>query len=167
MTDAGGVRPNPCNEAERKRHIEQAEASYTLPRIPKDMVISGRAHVIDGDTIAIRGTKIRIAGIDAPELDIPWGQKAKWAMVSICKGNVVTAELDGERSYDRLVGTCYLADGRDIGAELVKQGLALDLPCFSRGKYRDLEPADARRKLAFGKFRHLSIRSERQTARPI
>ena len=43
--------------------------------------ISGKAHVIDGDTIVIKRTKIRLAGIDAPELDQPFGQKSKWAMV--------------------------------------------------------------------------------------
>ncbi len=131
---------------------------YELPKMPQSMVLKGRVYVIDGDTIRINGTKIRLAGIDAPELDMPWGQKSKWAMVSICKGQFVTAELDGERSYDRLVGTCYLPDGRDIGAELVKLGLALDLPEFSRGKYRHLEPPGARRRLANGRFGHTSIR---------
>jgi endonuclease YncB( thermonuclease family) len=31
--------------------------------------ISGAARIIDGDTIAITGTKIRLEGIDAPETD--------------------------------------------------------------------------------------------------
>ncbi|WP_170607795.1 thermonuclease family protein [Ruegeria arenilitoris] len=123
----------------------------------------GRAYIIDGDTICIKGTKIRLAGIDAPELDQPWGQKSKWAMVNICKGQIITAELDGERSYDRLVGTCYLPDGRDIGAELIKLGLALDLPRFSMGKYRHLEPQGARQRLGNGRFGHASIRFRQQT----
>ncbi|MFV2002606.1 MAG: nuclease, partial [Paracoccaceae bacterium] len=55
--------------------------------------------------------------------------------------------LNGERSHDRLVGTCCLPDGRDIAAELVRQGLALDWARFSGGKYRHLEPSDARNKL--------------------
>lgn len=78
-------------------------------------------------------------------------------MVVICRDHIVTAELDGERSFDCLVATCHLPDGRDIGAELVKQGLALDLAEFSRGKYREFEPAGARQKLANGKFGHSSI----------
>lgn len=119
------------------------------PTPPKPVVgrIAGKCHVIDGDTIVIKRTKIRLAGINAPELHEPWGQKSKWAMVGICKGQVVTAELTGETSYDRLIGTCYLADGTDIGAELIKQGLALDGGYFSSGKYRHLEPYGARRKL--------------------
>lgn len=89
-------------------------------------IIEGACHVIDGDTIRFGQTKIRLAGIDAPELDMPFGQKAKWAMVGLCKGHKIRAECTGEQSYDRLVATCYLPDGRDLGAELVKRGLALD-----------------------------------------
>lgn len=33
--------------------------------------------MIDGDTIAIGKQKIRLAGIDAPELNKPYGKKAK------------------------------------------------------------------------------------------
>jgi endonuclease YncB( thermonuclease family) len=112
--------------------------------------LSGRAWVIDGDTIVIGRTKIRLAGIDAPELDRPFGQKSKWAMVDICKGHVITAELTGEWSHDRMVGTCYLPDGRDIGAELVGRGLALDWPMFSGGRYRSLEPKGVRRYMKAG-----------------
>jgi len=137
--------------------------TQTNPPIPESLVLTGKAYVIDGDTIRIQKTKIRIAGVDAPELNMPWGQKSKWAMVAICKGQTITVKLDGERSYDRLVGTCFLPDGRDIGAELIKQGLALDLPHFSGGKYRHLEPADARRKLRNGQFGHASIKVVQRT----
>lgn len=117
------------------------------PPFPISMMLSGRAHVIDGDTIRIGKIKVRLAGIDAPELDRPWGQKSKWEMVRICKGQDITVELTGDTSYDRLVGTCYLPDGTDIGAEIIKAGLALDGGFYSEGKYRHLEPAGIRRKL--------------------
>jgi endonuclease YncB( thermonuclease family) len=117
------------------------------PAAPTLRTLRGTCHVIDGDTIMIGRTKIRLAGIDAPELDQPCGQKAKWAMVGLCKGQVITAELTGETSHDRLVGTCYLPDARDIGAELIKQGLALDWALFTNGKYRELEPPGVRRRL--------------------
>lgn len=117
------------------------------PAAPTLRTLRGTCHVIDGDTLVIGRTKIRLAGIDAPELDQPYGQKAKWAMVGLCKGQVITAELTGETSHDRLVGTCYLPDGRDVGAELIRQGLALDWALFSNGKYRALEPPGVRRRL--------------------
>ena len=147
---------------ENRKPVRRATTN-NLPAMPRNMTLSGKAYIIDGDTIVIQGIKVRLAGIDAPEINMPWGQKSKWAMVAICKGQIVTAELDGERSFDRLVGTCFLPDRRDIGAELIKQGLALDLPEFSSGKYRHLEPDGARRKLRNGMYGHASIRVTRHT----
>ena len=114
---------------------------------PVETIVRGRCWVVDGDTIVIDRLHIRLAGIDAPELDHPWGQQSKWTMVRLCKGQMITARIKPEMSYDRVVAECFLPDGRDLAAELVKAGLALDWPKFSGGKYRHLEPADARRKL--------------------
>ncbi len=126
---------------------EEARRGKLAIAVPPAGIVEGACFVIDGDTIRIGQTKIRLAGIDAPELDMPWGQKAKWAMVGLCKGHKIRAECTGEQSHDRLVATCYLPDGRDLGAELVKQGLALDYPLFSGGKYKRYEVRGARRKL--------------------
>lgn len=146
-----------------KKQSAAPSQNQILPTIPPNRRLIGRAYVIDGDTIKIKGIKIRLAGIDAPEVNMPWGQKSKWAMVDICKGQTITVELDGERSYDRLVGTCFLPDGSDLGAEIIQRGLALDLPFFSGGKYRHLEPEGARKKLCNGKFGHASIRITQRT----
>tara|TARA_R110000751_G_scaffold121506_1_gene221981 strand:+ start:1786 stop:2418 length:633 start_codon:yes stop_codon:yes gene_type:complete len=144
------VKPAPAHLHPQQKHKDHAPP----PPIPASRQMKGRAYVIDGDTIAIERIKIRLAGIDAPELDQPWGQKSKWAMVRLCKGQTIRVELTGETSYDRLVGTCYLPDGRDIGAEIIKQGLALDGGYYSKGKYRHLEPDGVRQKLKFyGRWR--------------
>ena len=99
---------------------------------------SGYAHVIDGDTIKIRGMKIRLAGINAPELDRPYGVKSKYEMVNIVKGKKVYVVPDGTTSFDRIVATCYIDGDVDIGAELIKRGLALDIPSFTGGKFSSL-----------------------------
>jgi len=103
--------------------------------------------VIDGDTIDIDDVRLRLAGIDAPELEHPYGNQAKCALVRLCKGQVITARILPELSYDRVVAQCFLPDGRDLAAELVRAGLALDWPKFSGGRYRHLEAPDARRRL--------------------
>ena len=110
-------------------------------------ILRGRAWVVDGDTIIIDKVSIRIAGIDAPEMDQPYGIKSKYAMMAICKGRTITAEVMPETSYDRVVAKCLLPDGTDIAALLVAQGLALDWAKFSGGVYRPLEPEGVRRKL--------------------
>jgi micrococcal nuclease len=109
--------------------------------------IRGRAWVVDGDTIIIEQTSIRLAGIDAPELDHPYGLVAKSAMIRLCRGQVIDAVIHDHTSHERLVATCYLPDGRDLSAELVKLGLAIDWRKFSDGKYRHLEQAGVREKL--------------------
>lgn len=121
--------------------------------------VKGRCHVIDGDTIVIGGQHIRLAGIDAPELDRPYGQNAKWALVELCKGRTVRAVPTSDTSYERIVASCYLDDGRDLSAEMVRLGMALDWPKFSGGKYRTLEPPGIRKKL-FEKARVVSIRHD-------
>ncbi len=126
---------------EPKRH---GYAKITLPEGEK---VTGMAWVIDGDTIKIRQLKIRLAGIDAPELDQPFGQKSKWEMVKICKGQTIHVDLTGDQSYDRLVGVCCLDDGTDIGAELIRRGLALDGGHYAKGKYRHVEPRGERKRV--------------------
>ncbi|KXG87703.1 hypothetical protein ATO67_18230 [Agrobacterium bohemicum] len=68
-------------------------------------------------------------------------------MVKLCKGQTITARIRPELSYDRVVAEFFLSDGRDLAAEMVSAGMALDWPKFSGGKYRHLETADARKKL--------------------
>jgi micrococcal nuclease len=69
-------------------------------------------------------------------------------VIRLCKGHDIRAEIiEGATTYERLVATCYLPDGRDLAAELVKQGLALDWAKHSGGIYRALETPDARQKL--------------------
>lgn len=109
------------------------------PKAQANRILEGRCHVIDGDTIVIEGTHVRLAGIDAPELDQPYGQKAKFALIALCKGKRVKAILTDNMTYERVVAKCLLPDGTDLSAALVTQGLALDWAKFSGGAYRHLE----------------------------
>lgn len=125
---------------------ESFDAATAHP-VKRSRVLEGPAYVTDGDTITIQKTQIRLYGIDAPELNHPYGKKAKWAMVSLCKGQRIRAEITDEDEYGRTVAKCFLPDGRDLSGELVKQGLAIDWPKFSKGKYRHLEVVGIRKKL--------------------
>ncbi|MGR3434157.1 MAG: thermonuclease family protein, partial [Shimia sp.] len=109
--------------------------------------LTGRCRVVDGDTIVIGTTSIRLFGMDALELHHPYGHVSRRAMADLCRGHEITAEIRPEASYDRVVARCFLPDGRDLSAELVALGLAIDGPRFSGGIYRHLEVPDARRKM--------------------
>lgn len=108
--------------------------------------IRGYAAVVDGDTIRINSTAIRLAGVDAEEISEPNGPAARAALAAIVVGRTVSCEPRG-RSYNRIVAVCYIG-AMDIGAELVRRGAALDCLRYSAGRYRALEPAGARSRLA-------------------
>ncbi len=109
-------------------------------------VIEGKARVIDGDTIVVAGVKVRLNGVDAMELGTEAGQQAKAAMSKIVNRQNVTCELNGERSYDRMIGVCY-ANGNDVAAVLIANGYALDCARYSGGRYKNYETKAARSRL--------------------
>jgi endonuclease YncB( thermonuclease family) len=111
-----------------------------------DMI--GQASVIDGDTLEIHGTRIRIFGIDAPESDqlcrddeselYRCGQRASNALFDfIGRRSVACIEVDRDR-YKRAVSVCTVG-ATDIADWLVRNGLALDWPQYSRGGYAAAE----------------------------
>ncbi len=126
--------------------IEPFDAKSAEP-LSCNTVLNGSAYVIDGDSLVIQKIQIRLFGVDAPEINHPYGQKAKWALVSLCKGQTVQAEFIEQDDHGRTVARCYLQDGRDLSAEMVKLGLAIDWPKFSNGEYQALEAPNLRRKL--------------------
>ena len=112
-----------------------------------DRVIEGRVTVVrDVDTIIVAGTPVRLNGVDGPEVSNRAGRDARIFMTRLVRGETVTCQLNGERTYDRWVGVCYL-DGQDIGAIAVANGHALDCRRYSGGRYRDLETPAARSRI--------------------
>jgi hypothetical protein len=98
--------------------------------------ISGRARVVDVDTVVVAGTHIRLQGLDAEELAMTNGPKSRAVMQDIVSDHIITCKPDGTRSYNRVVATCLLPDGTDIGRELIRRGWGLDCQRYSHGRYR-------------------------------
>jgi endonuclease YncB( thermonuclease family) len=107
-----------------------------------DTLVGEVTHVRDGDTIEVDGTAIRLNGVAAPERTELGYHTAKTAMEALVKGRIVECDLNGERSYDRLIGVCFI-DGADLGAVMIKMGVARDCPAYSGGRYRNLEESAA------------------------
>ena len=101
-------------------------------------------HVRDGDTIEVGKIPIRLNGVSAPELKEKMGSLSKQFMLDLVDGKRVRCELTGVKTYDRLVGTCYLGD-QDIGIAVIEAGIALDCPRYSGGRYAEFETAAARK----------------------
>lgn len=114
------------------------------PAVAQATLTGAVTHVRNGDTIEIADIPIRLNGIAAPELEDPQGPAARDFMKNLVAGKIVSCELDGERSYDRVIGVCYL-DGQDIGALIINAGLARDCPKFSNGRYDEFNTAASER----------------------
>ena len=103
-------------------------------------------HVRDGDTIEVGKIPIRLNGVSAPEMKERLGPQSKKFMRDLVNGKSVRCVLTGAKTYDRLVGTCYLG-GKDIGVAVIKNGLALDCPRYSGGRYAEFELTEARERI--------------------
>jgi endonuclease YncB( thermonuclease family) len=104
------------------------------------ITISGPARVIDGDTLKIGDTKVRLNGIDAAELNTDLGQIARDALIEIIDGRPLTCALTGRKTWDRQVGYCVTPDGQDIAEKLISDGFALACPRYDRRYVRFEQP---------------------------
>lgn len=101
--------------------------------------ITGPAEAADGDTLSLGDMRIRLFGIDAPELDQScdrggeaWacGEAAKAELAKLVQGNSVTCLGHETDAYDRLVATCRV--GRlDLGEAMVGAGWAIAYTQYS------------------------------------
>lgn len=105
-------------------------------RAQRDPALAGRpTHITDGDTLRFGETRVRLYGIQAPEMDTPEGPRARAALVALIGSGDVVCEDTGERSYRRVVARCFDARGRDLSEQMVREGWANDWPRFSGGRY--------------------------------
>lgn len=98
-----------------------------------------QVRVIDGDTIETVGEsprRIRIFGIDAPEIGQRGGRAARERLKKIINGARVAIETTGKKSYDRIVARVRHTDGRDVGAMMVSDGYAVAVPFFTKAYVR-------------------------------
>lgn len=111
------------------------------PASAADLV--GRASM-DGDTIELHGTRIRLYGIDAPESaqlcrdsqgkEYRCGQTSANALADLSTASR-SPVIRGPDQYGGTVAVCAVS-GVDLGDWLVRRGLAVDYAHYSKGKYR-------------------------------
>ena len=84
-------------------------------------------NVVDGDTLDVNGVgRIRLVGVNAPEVGEPGYQKAKDFVKSKCLGRVVGLDIDDSKPYDkygRILAVVYIQN-TNINDELLKRGYA-------------------------------------------
>ena len=115
--------------------------------------------VADGDTVTIvdnQGQKhqIRLAGIDAPEKNQPYGDVSTQGLIELVLGKLVTVEYEKRDRYKRIMGKVLVDPPGDVfcmalgcvkkidaGLEQIKAGLAWHY------KYYQMEQSEEDRRL--------------------
>jgi endonuclease YncB( thermonuclease family) len=108
--------------------LAQSETPHLTQSLPARPAPLRVLSVVDGDTLRVEGVGLlHLAGIDAPELDAPYGPEASTGLRNMLLGELVTLEFaavgpgeqDGRRAFLRRV-----PGGLDVNRELVRQGYA-------------------------------------------
>ena len=96
--------------------------------------LTGVPRIVDGDTLAIGATKVRLEGIDAPETDqvclnskgsrSTCGIEARDRLIAHVAGREISCTSNGFDVYNRTLGTCRLL-GEDLNGWMVQEGWAL------------------------------------------
>ena len=97
-------------------------------------VLMGPARVLDGDTVEIKGQRVRLHGIDAPESaqtctdgagrSYRCGRAAMNALASLIGGGSVACRILDRDRYGRLIAVCY-RNRVDLNGSMVAAGHAL------------------------------------------
>jgi len=101
---------------------------FTLfPAYGEEVLIGSVIKVVDGDTLDVQvgpgKHRIRLAEIDAPERNQPWGDEAKQGLAfKVLKQEVRVVVTDTDR-YGRQVGKIFLGQ-TDINRSMVSEGHA-------------------------------------------
>ena len=115
----------------------------TEPPKPTGGAISGRARVVDGDSLIIGASRIRLFGIDAPEgrQDCRDAQGGSYRSAREPRARARRPDRRprgdlhaGRRSHDRSVAVCTV-EGRDLSEAMVRGGHAVELRQHSHGRY--------------------------------
>ena len=113
------------------------------------LFLTGIDRFVDGDTFVSDGIRVRLWGVDSPEIGTRVGNDIKEKVDRIAafwnsrEGFSVLCMVMG-RSFDRIVARCSYTydemDGSvDMAAVFVRLGLARDCPAYSGGYYSRFE----------------------------
>jgi endonuclease YncB( thermonuclease family) len=100
--------------------------------------------VHDGDTLRCGPERVRLFGVDAPEVRRgqtpaePFAYEARDALIRLTRGRVACRFVERDR-YGRFVGKCWSSASPDVNAALIRSGFATEYRRYSKGAYAKAE----------------------------
>ncbi|MGD9332580.1 MAG: thermonuclease family protein [Desulfobacterales bacterium] len=120
------------------------------PALAGDLIAARVIGVTDGDSVIVledgnNRVKIRLHGVDCPEIGQASGAEAKNFTSGLSFGKAIEYRLVGIDKFGSTVATVYLDDGRELNLEIIKAGLGwYEKRYLKRPDYADAE-AQARK----------------------
>lgn len=148
--------------------LEQEKVSKVPTSSSISEIKSNSVRVVDGDTVVIDNIKIRLQGIDAPELNqkckfyqtnelYACGEEAKDFLITLIDNHTVKCLRKGIDRYGRVLAYCFVGDS-NLNKEMIRSGNAV-----AYRKYDDsfvIDEIHARKeKKAFGLVHLTSLRN--------
>lgn len=103
-------------------------------------IITGFAHISDGDSIRINDERIRLLGMDAPELaqyctkgqeKFACGELSKQHLIKMIDGRKVSCKWIERDKYKRILGQC-MVENIDISRQMVEDGWAVSYSSYPK-----------------------------------
>ena len=104
-----------------------------------EKIIEGKVKIIDGDTIHIEKNKIRLHGIDAPEIDQTctikdkvWncGIESSLELKKLILDNNISCVVSDIDKYNRYIAECFI-NNKNINKLMVRNGWAIAYRYYS------------------------------------
>ena len=124
-------------QAERDREPWKRRSEPDPDYLPTPRPFTGRAWIIDGDTLTVERHRIRLFGIDAPELDQDGDHKSKAWLIRLARKGQVKVEPLCFDCYGRIVAKVWHGDV-DLSERMVLDGFAVAMS----GWHRDYNAAE-------------------------
>jgi endonuclease YncB( thermonuclease family) len=110
--------------------------------------LTGQAiHIADGDNLTVvindEQVRVRLAGIDAPEKNQPFGTRSRQSLSDLCFWKQVVVTPKGKDQYGRMFAKVRCGDV-DAGEEQVKRGMAWIYDRYVKDPSLDPLQAEAR-----------------------
>ena len=130
---------------------------FALPA-QSEKIIKGKARIVDGDTIEVNYIKIRLHGIDAPEIkqscsinNVLWlcGIESEKALKKLISNKDVNCDIIDKDRYKRSIGICFV-NNQNINEYMVRNGWAIAYRYYS-DDYIDQEERQNKKNWEYGK----------------